>query len=195
MAQTRAICAGIGRRRRSTRAARRPAPQEWAALTLPPGPACAGKCHSACLVGSRLLLFGGSMPTCSELAWLDLEACRWGAPAPVLGREPAPRMSAAAVLAGEEVLVFGGFTFSAREVGPRGLGAAGCAGQAAQRGGDSAWLQGAWRQWRGCTYASCPTCAQGRGSVALQAGRQAAAVGPPGAAGAQHPSTFPDAPC
>ncbi|KAL4446842.1 hypothetical protein ABPG77_008086 [Micractinium sp. CCAP 211/92] len=90
---------------------------EWARLALPPGPACAGKCHSACLVGSRLLLFGGSMPTCSEVAWLDLEARRWGAPAAVLGWEPAPRMSASAALAGEEVLVFGGFTFSAREVG------------------------------------------------------------------------------
>ncbi|KAL4434043.1 hypothetical protein ABPG75_000484 [Micractinium tetrahymenae] len=90
---------------------------EWAKLALPPGPACAGKCHAACRVGSRLLLYGGSMPTCSELAWLDLEAGRWGAPAAVLGWEPAPRMSSAAVLAGEEVLVYGGFTFSAREVG------------------------------------------------------------------------------
>lgn len=85
-------------------------------MPLPPAPLCAGKCHSAALVGRRLLLFGGSMAACNELAWLDLEEERWGAPARVLGRPPCDRMSATAVLLGDEVLVFGGYTFEYREV-------------------------------------------------------------------------------
>lgn len=113
--------------------------QEWSRVALPPGPACAGKCHSACLVGCRLLLFGGSMPTCSDLAWLDLEARRWGAPATVLGREPAPRMSGVVALAGEEVLLFGGFTFGAREVGRARGGRRGAGG--GRRGARGALLE------------------------------------------------------
>lgn len=41
-------------------------------------PLCAGKCHASVLVGRRLLFFAGSMYTCSELAWLDLEQLAWG---------------------------------------------------------------------------------------------------------------------
>lgn len=92
-------------------------PQEWTRAAVPAGPLCAGKCHSSALLGSRLLLFAGSMPTCAELAFLDLETLRWGVPARILGPPPDDRMSATAVLAGEEVLVFGGYTFHAREVG------------------------------------------------------------------------------
>lgn len=90
---------------------------EWTRAAVPAGPLCAGKCHSSALLGSRLLLFAGSMPTCAELAFLDLETLRWGVPARILGPPPDDRMSATAVLAGEEVLVFGGYTFHAREVG------------------------------------------------------------------------------
>ncbi|PRW57948.1 kelch repeat [Chlorella sorokiniana] len=88
---------------------------EWRRLALPPGPLCAGKCHASALVGRRLLLFGGSMASCNELAWLDLEREEWGAPLRVLGPPPCERMSATAVLCGEEVVVFGGYTFSYRE--------------------------------------------------------------------------------
>lgn len=94
-----------------------PALQEWRRLALPTGPLCAGKCHASALVGRRLLLFGGSMASCNELAWLDLEQERWGAPVRVLGPPPCERMSATAVLCGEEVVVFGGYTFNYREVG------------------------------------------------------------------------------
>lgn len=90
---------------------------EWRRLALPTGPLCAGKCHASALVGRRLLLFGGSMASCNELAWLDLEQERWGAPVRVLGPPPCERMSATAVLCGEEVVVFGGYTFNYREVG------------------------------------------------------------------------------
>lgn len=47
---------------------------EWTRLDAPAGPLCSGKCHSSVLVGSRLCMFGGSMTTCNQLAWLDLEA-------------------------------------------------------------------------------------------------------------------------
>jgi hypothetical protein len=77
------------------------------------------------MVGSRLLLFGGSMHTCSELAWLDLEACAWGQPAALAGNPPCDRMSATAVLAGSsEVLIYGGYSFNHREV--RAGGRASC---------------------------------------------------------------------
>lgn len=66
-------------------------------------PLCAGKCHSACLVGRRLLLFGGSMAGSNGLAWLDLEELRWGSPAHVGGPPPCDRMSSVAVWLGEEV--------------------------------------------------------------------------------------------
>ena len=91
----------------------------WRRVPLPPGPRCAGKCHASALVGRRLLLFGGSMAACSQVAWLDLEELRWGAPARVAGQPPCDRMSASAVLArgGRELLVFGGYTFSWAEVG------------------------------------------------------------------------------
>jgi hypothetical protein len=45
-------------------------------------PLCAGKCHASALVGRRLLLFAGSMHTCGEVAWLDLEQLSWGRCAP-----------------------------------------------------------------------------------------------------------------
>ena len=77
-----------------------------------PAPHCAGKCHSSALVGARLLLFGGSMATSSELAWLDLDEREWGRPAAVLGPAPVPRMSATAVLVGAEVLVYGGYSLN-----------------------------------------------------------------------------------
>ena len=57
--------------------------QEWRRLALPPGPLCVGKCHSSVQVGPRLLFFGGGMPTCADLAWLDLDAGTWGEPAEV----------------------------------------------------------------------------------------------------------------
>lgn len=81
-------------------------------------PLCAGKCHASVLVGSRLLFFGGSMHTCNELAWLDLEARAWGRPQALLGAPPCERMSATAVLAGGgDVLVYGGYGFHSREMG------------------------------------------------------------------------------
>ena len=79
-----------------------------------PAPLCAGKCHASVLVGRRLLLFGGSMASSNEVAWLDLEARRWGAPRRVAGTPPCDRMSATAVLLGDEVLVHGGYTFHFR---------------------------------------------------------------------------------
>lgn len=57
------------------------------------------------------------MAACNHLAWLDVEAGRWGAPAAVRGAPPCDRMSATAVLLGDEVVVFGGYTFEFREVG------------------------------------------------------------------------------
>lgn len=87
-------------------------------MALPLRPLCSGKCHAAALVGRRLLLFGGSMGACNELAWLDLESLQWGAPLRVAGPPPCDRMSASAVLVGDsELLVFGGYTFPYREVG------------------------------------------------------------------------------
>lgn len=101
-------------------------------MPLPPGPMCAGKCHASALVGNRLLLYGGSMTACTQLAWLDLESLRWGAPAQIDGEPPCDRMSATAVFLpggssggggaashhrSPEVLVFGGYTFSYAEVG------------------------------------------------------------------------------
>ncbi|KAI3434757.1 hypothetical protein D9Q98_002817 [Chlorella vulgaris] len=92
---------------------------EWRCVEVSgAAPPCAGKCHTSVMVGSRLLLFGGSMHTCSELAWLDLEACAWGQPAVLAGNPPCDRMSATAVLAGSsEVLIYGGYSFNHREMG------------------------------------------------------------------------------
>lgn len=111
------------------------APQEWRRVPLPPGPLCAGKCHASALLGPRLLLYGGSMASCSQVAWLDLDAPRWGAPAAVAGEPPCDRMSATAVFlprggggggqqggggpgpASPELLVYGGYSFPFAEVG------------------------------------------------------------------------------
>ena len=131
-------------------------PQEWRRLALPPGPLCAGKCHASALVGRRLLLFGGSMASCNELAWLDLERVQWGAPTRVLGPPPCERMSATAVLCGEEVVVYGGYTFSYREVGdvhrlrllPLEATSGGAAEEADARGERAARRRQRWGPWR-----------------------------------------------
>ena len=123
-------------------------------MALSPGPPCAGTCHAAALVGRRLLLFGGSMAACNELGWLDLEARQWGSPLRVAGPPPCERMSATAVLCGDEVFVYGGYTFLYREVGDvhrlrllpadgEGGGGAGEAAAAARVSRRRAW--GLWR--------------------------------------------------
>ena len=83
-----------------------------------PPPDCCGKCHCSVLVGSRLLLFGGSMPTCNALAWLDLDSEQWGEPSAVKGPPPSARMSCTATLVGvDTVQVLGGYSRLERELG------------------------------------------------------------------------------
>ena len=74
-----------------------------------------GRCHAASLVGSKLVLFGGSLDMGNSVTWLDLDSLMWGQPL-VLGSPPPSRMSAVMVQSGCDLLVYGGWIFSRGEV-------------------------------------------------------------------------------
>lgn len=74
-----------------------------------------GRCHASQLVGSKLVMFGGSLDMGNTVTWLDLDALTWGSPL-VLGTPPVKRMSAAMALSGTDLLVFGGWNYYLGEV-------------------------------------------------------------------------------
>ncbi|PNW88074.1 hypothetical protein CHLRE_01g013050v5 [Chlamydomonas reinhardtii] len=79
-----------------------------------------GRCHASVLLGSKLLMFGGSLELGNHITWLDVGACPapvWGHPAAVLGAPPGKRMSAVAAISRTDLLVFGGWIYSCGEMG------------------------------------------------------------------------------
>ncbi|KAG2444353.1 hypothetical protein HXX76_001109 [Chlamydomonas incerta] len=79
-----------------------------------------GRCHASALLGSKLLLFGGSLELGNHITWLDVGASPapvWGHPAAVLGTPPGKRMSAVVALSRSDLLVFGGWIYSCGEMG------------------------------------------------------------------------------
>ncbi|GAX81113.1 hypothetical protein CEUSTIGMA_g8547.t1 [Chlamydomonas eustigma] len=92
---------------------------EWCKVELtnqPSDPRCIGRCHAYQLIGSKLLMFGGSMDLGNEVSYLDLAIRSWGKPA-VIGQPPNKRMSAVMVLQGTQLLVYGGWIYSHGEMG------------------------------------------------------------------------------
>jgi hypothetical protein len=85
--------------------------QRVAPAAPPPFRANLGRCHTAVLCGTKLLLFGGSMRTCSRHSWLDLRACAFGAPATPPGRAPAPRFTHVAARLGAHMVLACGWTY------------------------------------------------------------------------------------
>ncbi len=68
------------------------------------------------LVGSKLLMFGGSLDLSNDITTLDLATRTWGRPAAVLGSPPGKRMSAVVALSRTDFLVFGGWIYASGEV-------------------------------------------------------------------------------
>eukprot|EP00195_Chlamydomonas_chlamydogama_P002182 CAMPEP_0202925138 /NCGR_PEP_ID=MMETSP1392-20130828/79339_1 /ASSEMBLY_ACC=CAM_ASM_000868 /TAXON_ID=225041 /ORGANISM="Chlamydomonas chlamydogama, Strain SAG 11-48b" /LENGTH=637 /DNA_ID=CAMNT_0049618899 /DNA_START=244 /DNA_END=2158 /DNA_ORIENTATION=+ len=81
-----------------------------------PDPGLIGRCHAYTLVGSKLLLFGGSLDLGNTLTWLDLSTGVWGRPCS-LGHPPHKRMCTVMGLCGGELLIYGGWIYSMGEVG------------------------------------------------------------------------------
>eukprot|EP00873_Tetraselmis_striata_P019844 jgi/Tetstr1/440108/TSEL_028466.t1 len=74
----------------------------------PPSPECTGRECGFVLVGSKLLLFGGSLDFHNKLSYIDLEERRWGAPR-LLSRPPSGRITGRMALVGDSVYMFGGW--------------------------------------------------------------------------------------
>ena len=90
--------------------------RHWTDLTTSikgqsPGRKYLGRCHCASLIGSKVILFGGSMALGSALHWLDLDALSWGRVGVNEDKRPMPRMSASMILLGTELLLYGGWTY------------------------------------------------------------------------------------
>uniref|UniRef100_A0A061R1V9 Rab9 effector protein with kelch motifs n=1 Tax=Tetraselmis sp. GSL018 TaxID=582737 RepID=A0A061R1V9_9CHLO len=93
------------------------ASMEWTRVAVEGNPgACIGRETGHVLVGSKLLLFGGSLEFHNKVFHLDLETLRWGAPR-VIGRRPPGRISGRMALAGNAALMFGGWLPSCGEIG------------------------------------------------------------------------------
>ncbi|EFJ46921.1 hypothetical protein VOLCADRAFT_118041, partial [Volvox carteri f. nagariensis] len=92
---------------------------KWTQLTTvnrPHDEKVLGRCHSSTLVGSKLVLFGGSLELGNDIAWLDLDRGVWGRPV-VQGQRPGMRMCASLVRCGSDLLVYGGWRYSCGEMG------------------------------------------------------------------------------
>lgn len=67
-------------------------------------------------MGSKLLMFGGSLELSNDVTTLDLATRTWARPAAVLGSPPGKRMSAVVALSRTDFLVFGGWIYASGEV-------------------------------------------------------------------------------
>jgi len=92
---------------------------EWSRPELhgrPPSEACLGREAGHVLIGSKLLLFGGSLVFHNRVCYLDLKTRRWGVPE-VLGKQPPGRMSGRMALVGDSIYMFGGWHIYGGEFG------------------------------------------------------------------------------
>ncbi len=83
---------------------------EWKQVQMNSGPQdlrVLGRCHAYCLVGKKLVIFGGGIELGNTVSFLDLESLTWGEPYIMDGHPPDKRMSAVMGLAGTEVGVRG----------------------------------------------------------------------------------------
>lgn len=74
-----------------------------------PTPRNLGREHSASLVGSKIVLFGGSRQLSNTIAVLDTDRLQWEMPR-VFGPTPTPRHSHKAAVLGSKIVLFGGYS-------------------------------------------------------------------------------------
>ena len=75
-----------------------------------------GRCNAYQQVGSKLIMYGGSLRTCGELSVLDLANASWLNP-DRLGPKPKQRMSCGMAWMRGKVVVHGGWVHNLSQIG------------------------------------------------------------------------------